>query len=126
MSFLESKHCTSRFNCTAFCLVNEQWRKQFDAPDICPFGVTLETAPALLEQSIAKHNKPISPCRHLGSDTLRRVECPSCEGTVKLKVFACFVHGQCTQGGKIDGIACCAGCVDYSNAPKNPDLTPLM
>lgn len=32
--------------------------------------------------------KPRGPCRHLGEQVGLR-ECPSCRGTVKLKVFAC-------------------------------------
>ena len=44
---------------------------------------------------------------------LREEECPSCYGMVKLKVFGCEKHGQCTIGKKLDGMACCAECPDY-------------
>jgi sugar lactone lactonase YvrE len=41
------------------------------------------------------------------------VECETCAGKVRLKVMACAVHGSCTTGKRVDGIACCGGCVDY-------------
>lgn len=54
-------------------------------------------------------------CRHLG-DELRREECPTCDPTYKisLKVLACSIHGECTIGKQLDGLACCATCPDYS------------
>lgn len=51
-------------------------------------------------------------CKHFGPE-LRRVECPTCCGSVKLKVFACAVHGESTMGQPIDGLACCAGCLQF-------------
>jgi hypothetical protein len=53
-------------------------------------------------------------CRHLG-DELRRQECPTCQGTVKLKVFACAIHGECTPETPLEGVACCASCPDWAN-----------
>ena len=44
---------------------------------------------------------------------LREEECPSCYGRVKLKVFGCEKHGQCTIGKKLESMACCAECPDY-------------
>lgn len=57
--------------------------------------------------------KPLPPCTHIG-DTLRTVDCPTCSGRVKVKVFACSVHGECTLGKSVDGVACCLGCKDHS------------
>jgi hypothetical protein len=54
------------------------------------------------------------PCRHLGAATGRTVACPSCAGTVALKLFACGVHGRCTAGRQVAGVACCASCDDFS------------
>jgi hypothetical protein len=55
------------------------------------------------------------PCR-LRGEWLREQECPTCAGTVRLKVLACSRHGACTVGTPLPGIACCAGCSDYEPA----------
>jgi hypothetical protein len=57
-------------------------------------------------------------CRHRGS-ALREAVCPSCRGLVRLKVFACTLHGECTLGKSIQRLACCATCPDY--APPEPE-----
>ena len=77
--------------------------------------------------AILKRARPL-PCVHLGNETGERVVCGSCldsEGQptrTKIKLFACDVHGQCSLGMKLDGLACCShgktGCLDYS--PKLP------
>lgn len=48
-------------------------------------------------------------CKHLG-DELRRQECPSCKGTVQVKVMGCAMFGECTIGKDLPGIECCAAC----------------
>jgi hypothetical protein len=53
---------------------------------------------------------------------LRQESCPSCRGHVRLKVFACVVHGECTIGKAIAGLACCACCPDYD--PGTPARQP--
>lgn len=56
-------------------------------------------------------------CRHLGGPTGRVVGCPTCRGgTVKLKVMGCGVHGECTAGKAVAGLACCSGCDRYEPA----------
>lgn len=57
-------------------------------------------------------SKPTLPCPLLGDDTGTSVECPTCSGVVHLKVFDCSVHGTCTIGRPVKGIACCVGCTD--------------
>ncbi|MFQ5732191.1 MAG: hypothetical protein ACE5KM_09570 [Planctomycetaceae bacterium] len=52
------------------------------------------------------------PCRHQG-EHLRVQQCRSCAGSVRLKVFACPLHDECTIGKTISGIACCTLCDDY-------------
>lgn len=59
-------------------------------------------------------------CHHLGP-SLGTEQCQSCQGTVRIKVFACAVHGKCTLAKKLDGIACCAGCGDYQPSKRDPD-----
>lgn len=71
-----------------------------------------------------------APCRHGGQRPAGEQECPSCgqdaEGRAKVRVtlFSCAVHGQCTAGKKLDGIACCKGCKDY--APTEGLKTPAI
>lgn len=58
--------------------------------------------------------KPKVLCAHLGEPTGERRQCPTCSGTVLVKLTACTVHGVCSVGKKIDGIACCVDCSDYA------------
>lgn len=55
---------------------------------------------------------PRAKCAHLGAPTGATVPCASCRGRVELKVFACGVHGRCTLAKRVEGVACCTGCVD--------------
>lgn len=52
------------------------------------------------------------PCQHLGQP-IGFVECPTCNGNVRLKVFACDIHQQTTMKKPMSGIACCATCREY-------------
>ena len=52
------------------------------------------------------------PCVHLGDDTGKMVDCPTCKGHVQLKTFVCAVHERCTIGKQAPGVQCCVGCVD--------------
>lgn len=56
---------------------------------------------------------PRGPCVHLGEATGETRECSTCTGTVRLKLFACTLHRECTIARAIDGVACCAACSDY-------------
>jgi hypothetical protein len=55
-------------------------------------------------------------CRHRGEE-VRREPCRTCCGVVQLKVFACVVHGECTVGKALPGVACCATCADHEPQP---------
>lgn len=61
-------------------------------------------------------SSPVS-CPYRGEPTGEMVECPTCSGTVKLKVFNCSKNGRCTLGRKVDGIALCCG---YSPRKDSP------
>lgn len=50
---------------------------------------------------------------------MRRQECPSCNGNVQIKVFGCAVHGECTIGKPLEGVACCP-CDDYRVMTASP------
>ncbi len=94
MSFLESSHCISRLNCSEFCLVNAEWRKRFGAPDVCPFGVTLEIAPALREKAIAELSKP--KIRGLG-DVVAKIAQPIASGFDSLLGTKLAKCGGCAE-----------------------------
>jgi len=51
--------------------------------------------------------EPLPPCLHLGAPTGESVACPSCQGSVSLKLFACAVHGTATLAKRVDGYGCC-------------------
>jgi hypothetical protein len=57
------------------------------------------------------------PCWRQG-DYLRKQTCASCCGTVRLKVFACDLHGECTVAKFLSGSACCRTCDDYEPEQK--------
>ena len=57
--------------------------------------------------------KPRGPCAHLGAE-VRQLVCETCTGKTRIKVFACAIHGECTVGKQLEGLACCAGCKDYT------------
>lgn len=74
------------------------------------------------------------PCLHLGDATGERRACPTCpkgpQGQDKTfaKIHRCAVHGACTLGKKIDGVACCDGCPDRAAAPPaaEPSVRHLL
>ena len=57
---------------------------------------------------------PLRPCLHRGEPTGELESCGSCKGRVSLKVFHCAALGTCTIARKVDGRACCAGCLSYA------------
>jgi hypothetical protein len=54
------------------------------------------------------------PCASLGKKEVRRQLCEGCKGKVQIKIMDCKVHGECTPKKKLDGVACCTTCKDYS------------
>jgi hypothetical protein len=68
-----------------------------------------------------------APCIHLRQEEIRQVDCA--EGCVsKLKVFPCWVHGECTIAKRGVGVAgCCGKCPDkevlvpLEKLPLGPD-----
>jgi hypothetical protein len=64
--------------------------------------------------TIKTPNTPAAtPCTHLGSPTGESVKCPSCRGTVKVKIHTCQAHGTCTPIKRVPGYTCCTSCQDY-------------
>jgi len=64
--------------------------------------------------------KPAERCQYLGSLHSEK-GCDSCQGKVRIKLFDCAVHGQCSIGKALPGIACCASCPDYSPSKRDDD-----
>lgn len=60
-----------------------------------------------------KSESPRVACVHRGEATGLR-KCPSCKGSVKVKIFACAIHGECTLAKPLEGVACCGGCKDFT------------
>lgn len=87
----------------------EAWKRQFVRPGI---KSPLELKP---QEPIPE---PI-PCCHLGA-VLRTEECPTCKGTVDIEVFACAVHGECTQKQTALGKKCCR----FANGKRCRDYSP--
>lgn len=52
-------------------------------------------------------------CAHLGAPTGETRLCGTCQGDVRLKVFACAKHLACVPTRKVEGLACCLDCPDY-------------
>ena len=60
-----------------------------------------------------------SQCVSLGAEQ-RQQECSTCCGNVRIKVFACAVHGECQAAPSLEGIADCWGCRDYELVNEAP------
>lgn len=103
-SFTEG--CRSCFWCRDLTEKGRAYRERWGEP------APLVTAPGFPQKF------PEPPCSHLGPATGDTVKCPSCRGHVELKLFACAVHGTCTQGKKAPGVASCLGCPDRQPPPQ--------
>lgn len=90
------------------CVVCILWRKD---PSYYAIGTHVPAAPGA---------PPGQACAHRGGPTGETVLCPSCAGSVRLKMFACAVHGTCTVSRRAVGVACCVECPDRSAGPPAP------
>ena len=64
---------------------------------------------------LAPPPKPRIDCVHLGV-VVDEIACPTCQGSVRIKVLACEFHQRCTLGRVLDGLACCVTCSDYHSS----------
>lgn len=55
-----------------------------------------------------------SACLHRGKATGRVQTCETCQGNVRVKVFACELHGECTISRQVDSLPVCHTCPDWS------------
>lgn len=66
------------------------------------------------------------PCVHLGAEQ-RRDLCSTCKGKVEVKVFACEVHGECTQAKRAEGVNGCCGMQGIQGTtPRSASATVLL
>lgn len=72
------------------------------------------------KRNCGKAAEPLGVCQHLGPAT-GFVECPACQGNVRLKVFACEIHKSATMKNPINGLACCAVCREYQPMKDTAD-----
>jgi hypothetical protein len=64
--------------------------------------------------AVVRPAKVVADCRHRGAE-LRQVECASCGGNVRIKVFACALFGECTLGKPLPGVPTCEACSRYED-----------
>lgn len=91
-------------------------------PIFCCCGRVAETSdsPLVTEgshnaaESLPATPRVVSTCRHRGA-VAHLVDCPTCYGHVKVKTFACGIHGECTIGKQVDGLQCCRECPDRTD-----------
>jgi hypothetical protein len=81
------------------------------------WGIPLEKlippSPVSSPQPVPKTARNL-PCVALREATGELVQCPTCSGTVNLKVYSCEIHGSCTLGKKVEKYPCCVQCPDYA------------
>lgn len=85
-------------------------------PEICKQCSLADHEPADLVPASTPAGSPpaVLTCRHRG-DVRRHQLCPSCRGAVKVKVFTCGVHGECSLVKQLDQVQVCAGCPDRAD-----------
>jgi hypothetical protein len=52
-------------------------------------------------------------CLHRGDPTGEEVDCPGCNGRVRIKIYSCDLHGKCTLSKETPGVKRCSTCHDY-------------
>lgn len=89
-------------------------------PD-CHFRKLLESDPRYAGYLAPGRTQRTASCRHLGGDTGAMIECPSCAGSVRVKMFECAIHRSCTLAKPVPGVACCQGCPDFAPSAMDAD-----
>ncbi len=69
-------------------------------------------APATGVPSAPSHRFALPVCPLRGEPTGETRDCPTCSGTVRIKLLACSLHGECTDSKLIAGVYCCRTCPD--------------
>lgn len=67
----------------------------------------------------------LKACAYLGRPTGEQVLCDSCAGQVYIKLNACALHGGCSTGTQLPGVACCRYCPDFTAKARSlPVVVP--
>ena len=65
-----------------------------------------------------------SPCGHRG-EQIDESLCESCQGQVRIKIFACRLHNRCSLSKLLTTVAGCLSCCDYLAATEQmADASP--
>lgn len=62
--------------------------------------------------------EPYRDCIHLSREVVDIRACESCCGHVRVKLFKCAIHGQCTTHAEISGVKCCLTTCDERVTPS--------
>jgi hypothetical protein len=73
-----------------------------------------EKGQSFLQQTKTRNPTQIS-CRHRGI-VREEVDCATCNGSVRIKVFDCPLHERCTVGKRLEDTTCCLTCEDFAAA----------
>jgi hypothetical protein len=57
-------------------------------------------------------SQPQAPCVSRG-EVLREEKCATCARAVRIKVFHCKQHGECTLSPRLSSVRTCRTCSDY-------------
>lgn len=80
---------------------------------LAPAGVTPELcAGCVYRTRAAGAPRPVDTrdpggCAHRGREPVGEVDCPTCAGSVRLKLFPCAIHGRCTIATKTADLPAC-------------------
>jgi hypothetical protein len=92
------------YNANYFCVVcGQPWPGTPTSPPERTFRADCPGPTALV--------RDVTLCVHRGREA-RQVGCETCGGNVRVKVFACAVHGECSIEKPV-GVQVCRSCVDH-------------
>src|SRR5438105_1768390 len=76
--------------CNSYKLIKANGRVPLSVCMTC-YCADHEPVPITRAESVVR----VEPCIHLGA-MVREQVCPTCQGTVRIKVFECQIHGSCS------------------------------
>ena len=66
------------------------------------------------------------PCVFLRKQTGETIECPTCAGRVKVKLFGCSLHGKCSVEKPLPNTPCCRVCPDWREPDGQQRFPPVI
>jgi alpha 1,2-mannosyltransferase len=109
------RQCSKHGECRTSVILNNDGRACCDrCPDYANSGQPVQNGqPEKYRRVTPLAEVRQAPCVHRGEQT-REQGCASCGGNVRVKVFACNEHGECTVAKELPGTQCCQTCPDYA------------